>query len=950
MKKLLVYTALCICNIVFTSNHLIAQNVRLGLPVGHTFFVYTASFSPDARRVLTASLDNTVKIWDVKTGKLLLTIDGNKQSVTYAKFSPDGSKIITSSNDNTIKTWDSFTGELLESHLGKIVGRDTIDYSFDLKKYVTCKWGNAARIWDNETGELLTTLSGLTFGLNSASFGFEDEMILYISRDGSLKIWSLNKAILQGTSKVHSDQINSFSLSPDGKKVVSASNDKKAKLWDIETGNLLSILDNHSLGVITAQFSPDGKLIITTSFDKTAKIWDANNYNLLATLEGHGSAVNCASFSADGKKVVTSTYLDSSVYIWDVQSGKLLKQIDGINSMVSTAVFNPMGDRVATACLDGTTKVWDVKTGELLHSLDDNNYFIISVAYSPDGNSIVTTSLDNSCNIWDAESGKLVTSLEGHNKFVVSAEISANAEQILTTSGDHTAKVWDMKTGKLIHTLEGHTRELNAANFSRDSKRIVTTGDDHKIGIWDTETGELLLQLFQLKDNDYLNLTPDKYYFGSHGAIKELYWIIDNTKIYTFEQFDLKYNRPDIVLKRLGYASQELIDAYYQAYQKRIRRMGFTEEQLSGDFHVPESAIENFEYMPVIELEEIELDLNFHDSKYNLDRYNIWINEVPLFGMQGKSIRHLNTDKHSVKEIIHLSEGLNKIQVSCLNEAGAESYKETVEITYTPKEPTSQKLYFIGIGVDEYLQPGLNLQYSVKDIRDLSVSLLEKYGNDIIIDTLFNHNVNRENLKALKETLLKSDINDKVIISFSGHGLLSSDYDYYLATHETDFSNPEISSIPYEDFEWLLDSIPARKKLLLIDACHSGEVDKDEMLAMELAENVSGAKGARIEYSYEPTLGIKNSFELMQELFANLNRGIGATVISAAAGTQYAYERGDLANGVFTYSILELMSQKEEIRVSELKSLVGQRVEELTNGMQKPTSRSESLDFDWRVW
>ncbi len=109
-------------------------------------------------------------------------------------------------------------------------------------------------------------------------------------------------------------------------------------------------------------------------------------------------------------------------------------------------------------------------------------------------------------------------------------------------------------------------------------------------------------------------------------------------------------------------------------------------------------------------------------------------------------------------------------------------------------------------------------------------------------------------------------------------------------------------------------------------------------------------KGVDLVYTYQPTLGMKNSFELMQELFANVNRGTGATVISASGGTQFAHEDGKLKNGVFTFSILELMQQHPEMNVSELKTKVGERVLELTNGLQKPTSRSENIEFDWRVW
>ena len=150
---------------------------------------------------------------------------------------------------------------------------------------------------------------------------------------------------------------------------------------------------------------------------------------------------------------------------------------------------------------------------------------------------------------------------------------------------------------------------------------------------------------------------------------------------------------------------------------------------------------------------------------------------------------------------------------------------------------------------------------------------------------------------------------------------------------------------------------PARKKLMLIDACHSGEVDKEEYQLVKinqskLAANQVVLKGGEISESEEGTqkLGLKNSFELMQNLFVNVGKSTGATIISAAAGTEFALENGNLKNGVFTYCIMEAMDKYPTMKVSELKKIVGARVQELTNGMQKPTSRNEAIAVDWNVW
>jgi uncharacterized caspase-like protein len=226
---------------------------------------------------------------------------------------------------------------------------------------------------------------------------------------------------------------------------------------------------------------------------------------------------------------------------------------------------------------------------------------------------------------------------------------------------------------------------------------------------------------------------------------------------------------------------------------------------------------------------------------------------------------------------------------------------------------------------------------------------------------LTNKQVTKENILKLKEKLIKTDVNDKVIISLSGHGLLSKDLDFYYATYNIDFNKPEKNGLLYEDLEGLLDGIPARNKLLMVDACHSGEVDKSENLEFSdtiLPKDVSGtaAKGTKM-IANKNSVGLENSFELMQELFNDVSKGNGSVVISAAGGKEYALEGDKWNNGVFTYCVLKGLSNGAtdknsdgKISVTELKNYVSSEVQVLTNGKQKPTSRKENLENDWIVW
>jgi hypothetical protein len=348
------------------------------------------------------------------------------------------------------------------------------------------------------------------------------------------------------------------------------------------------------------------------------------------------------------------------------------------------------------------------------------------------------------------------------------------------------------------------------------------------------------------------------------------------------------------------------------------------------------------------------LKIEAKDDSLAIDRFNIWVNKVPVFGVKGISLKSRNSNRFDTTIYITLSIGTNRIETSVMNVSGMESYHEPLDVKYSSSQPVKQQMHFIGIGIDHFSDKSHDLQWSVKDIRDLAINFHKKYGADCIIDTIFDDEVTNDKLMALKIPLLKTTENDKVILAYSGHGLLSKDYDYYLSTYNVDFQDPERNGLPYEALEQLLDSIPAREKLMLIDACHSGEVDKEEMQHYrEVQSQLVAAgiqKGVVLINKDSSKLGMKSSVELMQELFVNVGKNTGATIISAAGGTQFALEKNNLKNGVFTYTILEYMQQHKHATIKELKEYVNQRVPELTSGMQSPTTRTENIAVNWEVW
>ena len=283
---------------------------------GNTSNVCSAKFSPDGKRIVTAS-ENTAKVWDATTGNELISIfTGQKYGVNSAQFSHDGNRIVTASNDNTAKVWDANTGSKLLSFKGHTDWVNSAQFSPDGNYIVTASNDKAAKVWDAKTGTEILSLNGHILQVICAYFGSHGNRILTASQDTTAKVWDANTGKELFSLNGHTDKVNSAHFSPDGNRIITASYDNIAKVWDANTGKELFSLNGHTDKVNSAHFSPDGNRIVTASSDKTVKLWDPTMGLELLSLKGHTEAVNSAQFSPDGKRIVTAGH-DGTVIIWD---------------------------------------------------------------------------------------------------------------------------------------------------------------------------------------------------------------------------------------------------------------------------------------------------------------------------------------------------------------------------------------------------------------------------------------------------------------------------------------------------------------------------------------------------------------------------------------------------------------------------------------------------------
>ena len=1002
----------------------VCQRPEMVLPVGHTAAIREAQFSRDGKKVITVSDDGTAKLWDVATGMLLKDFkafnDASLATIKAARFTPDGNFIVVIYDAGLIMIFDVATNkEYSQYYKGGYISDSTkIDqWAPNGKKTYPVTVARVLGIYSEANGQLgrLYKDEGDSLGgqlifrpdvnkIALDTFNRQENYSradVYNSKTGE-GLYTLDKLVYNPLDTV-------FFFSPDGRKIIAPETDGTVKVRSAASASVLLQLKGFKERVNIARFSADGRKIVTGS-NHTLRIWDAGSGVLLKNIKGFTGSIYTALFSPDGTRMLAASG-DSTAAIWDVVTGKLLVNVENPHQLLTRMQFSPDGKSLVSIAADNTAKIWDSFSGKMIAQLKGYTNAVTAAEFSRDGKRLRIFSSYGAM-VFDIQNGRFTidrnatpvkkkrliiknnadTLVEKDSQYEISPDGNTRvlwvANVINYMAGKFkkqeldTAEIYDEQTsnpfgangpplpdsGKGYGGGLGLTDFVRSISFSPDSKKILINCRDNTVSLYDLELGVPVFTFFALDSTDYLALLPAGYYLGTQGAAKLLHYVTSDLKIISFAQLDVNYNRPHLVLQAIGATDSTVLNTFRNAYYKRIKKLGIDTLALNDSISVPEADFANRKTIAAEQKSELlSLHINAIARNSPLNRFNVWINEVPLYGQHGLPVRSSPAGRFDTTVLVRLCQGENRIETTVTAVNGSESFRMPLLLNYQPPAPVKENTLFVGIGIDRFADARHNLRYCSKDIRDLALALKDKYGSSITIDTLFNESVTVENVKALKRRLQQTGVNDKIIVSYSGHGLLNAAYDYFLSTYAVNFKNPEENGLRYDELEGLLDGIPARRKLMLIDACHSGELDKETLLQQKEG-NTGGSTAAApagpemvntssvdiVEIANdgenETNRQLTNSFELMQNLFVNVGKSTGATIISAAAGTEFALELGNLKNGVFTYCVMEALKTHPVMKVSELRKIVSAGVEKLTNGMQKPTSRNESIAVDWNIW
>jgi eukaryotic-like serine/threonine-protein kinase len=476
--------------------------------------VTSLAFSADGKRIATASLNGTLKVWHLATRKVIWFTEkahgvvaskvGFASSVTFHR---DGNHLASTGEDKLVKVWDLTTDRMVFSRpcdSDQMVGT-AYSAAFNPLEPNQLAVGSEGTltIWDWKNEKRIHTYPAHERRRLSVAFSRDGGRLASGDWSGNVKLW--NAAATGEPLRTFPETryaVPSLSFSPDGTRLATASFDRHVDVWNTTTGERVHRLPHSGRLVLAVAHSPDGRLIVSTGEGKTVHVWEAESgreVREVLGLRGHTGVCGCVAFSPDGLRLASAS-LDGTVRVWDAtplksherQESSTLTELGG--EIWSLAV-HPKGPKIALAGQGNPAKVWDVETDQVTARSVGLRDVVFCVAWHPDGERIAVAGGNGdqfTVEVWNTQNGQKY-SLPFELEYMAAA-FSNDGRYLLTGRGNGKVQIWAARDGREIGVLGAHFGVVRGVAFSPEpqGRYLVSASVDGSVKLWDaTRLGEI---------------------------------------------------------------------------------------------------------------------------------------------------------------------------------------------------------------------------------------------------------------------------------------------------------------------------------------------------------------------------------------------------------------------------------------------------------------------------
>lgn len=475
---------------------------------GHQGHILSVQFSPNGELIAT-SQDKTVRIWDVKSGKCINVLEGHTSAVLSCRFCLNGEFVVTRSEDNAMGIWNLKSGTK-----GLSAGVLDIQFSQDGRQMVIAE-ENVVSVLDVVNDQVIRSFKEPAT-VFFCCFNSDGNHIVTATRDDVVSILDVKsgrriaacQADLLGERRQESINpiwVNCVTytvsrhirLSPDKKTIVFRSNRESATILNLENGQCVNILEGQTSILYSLQYSVDGKFVITASGDNAVRIWDVNSGKCMQVISVCTGWPQNAFLSPDGKRIIVHS--DDNIGIYNTEVHERIDMCFEKGFWVDSAHLSPDNKSIIMVSHYGFAKIWNMDTKGWSENLNERLAGADAAYYSPDGMYIAMALNDRTIRVLDVNNSyKCIAILKGYENSVNSLRFSPDGKYVVAAIGqfsstvDNVALVWDIRSEKNVAALDGHALSVRTAQFSSDGKYIVTASEDKTARLWDAKSGKCI--------------------------------------------------------------------------------------------------------------------------------------------------------------------------------------------------------------------------------------------------------------------------------------------------------------------------------------------------------------------------------------------------------------------------------------------------------------------------